>query len=107
MTDWGSMTWLADDNTHAGLGVSLARMTVNPGKTSPAHFHNNANEVIYVIAGRLSQRVGDTWLDAGPGDTMIIPKETIHQSRCIGDVAVEMMISYSTGRRHYDEVNKE
>lgn len=102
---WGTMDWLAEDATHPGADLSLARMTVMPGHTSPAHRHANANEVVHVLSGAMSERLGDNWLKAGPGDTVFIPAGTIHQTRCESAETVIMIIAYSAGTRVYEEVD--
>ena len=62
------MDWLVEDTTHPGADLSLARMTVYPNQTSPAHRHPNANEAIYVLSGQMSERLDDVWVSAGPGE---------------------------------------
>lgn len=103
--DWGTMDWLADDKTHADLGLSLARMTVAPGKTSPSHSHPNCNEVIHVLSGTIRERIDSEWQTASSGETLIIPSGTIHQTECIGQVPAILMIAYSDGMRIYKETD--
>lgn len=43
--------WLMEDRIEADAGLSLARMTVEPGKTSEAHRHSNCSEAIHVLSG--------------------------------------------------------
>ncbi len=105
--DWGTMEWLADANTAEGLGLSLARMTVLPSKTSPAHRHPNCNEVIHVLSGSIDQRLGDTWQTCQAGDTVTALTNTIHQTRCTSDTPAILMIAYSEDTRLYQEVSPE
>lgn len=99
------MEWLADDASHPGAGLSLARMTVLPGKTSPAHAHDNCNEVIHVLSGQMEERMGNEWVAAGTGDTLMIIAGTAHQTRCLGGHPVVMMLAYSSGQRNYKELD--
>ena len=103
--DWGTMEWLADGKADPGLGLSLARMIVQPGKTSPAHRHPNCNEVIHVLSGEMDERLNDTWVRCQTGDTISAKAGIIHQTRCVGDAPVVMMIAYSDDTRIYEEVN--
>lgn len=98
---WGEMIWLADDSSHAGLGLSLARMTVRAGHTSPEHSHPDCTEVIHVLEGRLSQQIDDNeyYLDAG--ETIVIPVSAVHSSTNAGDCDLVMMVAYSAGTRTY------
>lgn len=97
------MEWLADDKHQDGLGLSLARMSVLPGKTSPAHRHPNCNEVIHVLAGQIEERQNEDWHTCRAGETIIIPAGDIHQTRCVGEEAAILMIAYSAGTRIYEE----
>lgn len=98
------MEWLADGKTHAGLGLSLARMTVLPGKTSPAHRHPHCNEVIHVLSGSIDERRGDKWLPTQTGDTVIVTAGAIHQTRCTSQQEAILMIAYSADTRIYEDV---
>ncbi len=102
---WGSMTWLVEAASHPGADLSLARMTVEPGATSPAHRHANASEAIHVVSGRIEERVGTVWMAAGPGDTVFVPAGEVHQTRCVGNAPAVMIIAYSSGARDYEEVD--
>ena len=99
------MEWLADDKSEDGLGLSLARMTVLPGKTSPAHRHPNCNEVIHVLAGQIEERRNENWHTCHAGETIIIPAGNTHQTRCTGSDPAILMIAYSDGTRIYEDTN--
>lgn len=101
------MEWLVEDASHPGADLSLARMVVKPGQKSPAHCHSNANEAIHVLSGRMEERIGQKWIPARPGDTVYVPSGEVHQTRCIGDENVVMMIAYSAGQRAYQDMEDE
>lgn len=98
------MEWLADASTLEGLGLSLARMTVLPGQTSPAHRHPNCNEVIHILSGSIEERLGETWTICRMGDTITAPAGCIHQTRCTSADPAILMIAYSDDTRIYEEV---
>lgn len=102
---WGTMEWLVEDKTYPGADLSLARMTVLPGQTSPAHRHANSNEAIHLLSGKISERIGETWVAASTGDTVFVPAGLTHQTRCIGHETAVMMIAYSSGTRTYEEMD--
>ncbi len=97
-----TMDWLMDDSIAPGAGVSLARMTLAPDATSEAHRHPNCSEAIHLLSGRIRQRIGDVWHEMTAGDTVLIPQNTVHQSRAIGTDPAIMMIAYSAGTRLYE-----
>lgn len=49
-----------------GSSLSLTRMILTPEHSGEAHLHSNADEVIYIIKGRVEVRAGVEifWLDA-------------------------------------------
>ncbi len=97
---WGCMDWLMDDSVQPGAGLSLARMSVNPGQTSPAHRHPNCNEAIHLIEGVVDVRVDSAWTTL----TAFVPARSVHQVRNAAGRTAIMMIAYSAGARVYEEV---
>ncbi|MEM6412626.1 MAG: cupin domain-containing protein [Pseudomonadota bacterium] len=104
--DWGTMEWLVEDATHPGANMSFARMTVRPGKISPAHRHANSNEVIHVLSGQMEERLGETWKKAQAGDSVFVSKGTVHQTKCVGEEEVVMVVAYSEGQRAYENMEQ-
>lgn len=96
-----TMDWLMEDAIERGAGLSLARMTVDPGVTSQAHQHPNCTEAIHVLSGQVEQRQGAQWVELATGDTILIPAGAIHQTRNIGHETAVLMIAYSSGTRVY------
>jgi len=101
MADQVQMEWLMDDSITPGAGVSLARMTVAPGATSALHRHPNCTEAIHLVAGSIDQRIDDKWHPMNAGETVLVPRNSQHQTRCISDEPAVMMIAYSAGTRIY------
>ncbi|MGI9503376.1 MAG: cupin domain-containing protein [Geminicoccaceae bacterium] len=102
LADGVSMTWLMDDGIKPEAGLSLARMTVDPGITSEAHRHTNCTEAIHVLSGQIKQRSGDRWISLKSGETILIPVGAIHQTTNVGDDVAILMIAYSSGSRVYE-----
>ena len=101
-TDGVTMHWLMEDRIQADAGLSLARMTVEPGKTSEAHRHSNCTEAIHVLSGQIEQRCDDRWTELLSGETILIPVGSLHQTRNIGTVPAVMIVAYSSGARIYE-----
>ena len=78
---WGTMSWLVDDRSVPGIGLSVARMSVAPGATSPAHRHPNCHEVIHLIRGRIEQTAGDRLHRMAAGDTVVVAPGEVHKTR--------------------------
>jgi quercetin dioxygenase-like cupin family protein len=95
------MEWLADDRISPTTGLSLARMTVQAGATSPAHSHPDCTEVIHVLEGEIEQRIGDAVHRIATGATCVVPPGAIHASRAIGPGDAVLIVAYSSGTRTY------
>lgn len=44
----------------------------------PKHFHNSADEIQYIIAGKGTFWVGNEQREVGPGDLIVVPKGSAH-----------------------------
>jgi len=97
-----TMQWLMEDSIEENAGLSLARMTVDPGVTSEAHRHPNCSEAVHLLSGKVAQRSGDRWVELDAGDTLLIPARVFHQTRNIGAEAAVLMVAYSSGSRVYE-----
>lgn len=99
---WGAMEWLADDSISAGTGLSLARMTIRAGQTSPTHSHPDCTEIIHVLDGAIEARLGDTVTRLRPGQTCLVPPGTVHAATATGPGDAALIVAYSAGARTYD-----
>jgi quercetin dioxygenase-like cupin family protein len=59
--------------------VAFGQSTYTTGQTHENHYHENAEEVVYVVSGRGVQEVGDDRLEVGPGDICFIPRGVPHR----------------------------
>jgi quercetin dioxygenase-like cupin family protein len=99
---WGEMSWLVEDRSAPGVGLSVARMAVAPGATSPAHRHPNCHEIIHLISGSVEQTAGDQRYRMAAGDTVVVAPGQVHHTRNLsGREAAELLICYSAGTRIY------
>ena len=97
-----SMHWLMEDAIAPGAEVSLARMVVAPGVLTEAHAHPNCTETVHLLSGTIEQRSGERCTEMRAGDTALIPRRTVHQTRNVGPEPAEMIIAYSAGTRLYE-----
>lgn len=97
---WGYQVWMANRGL-TGSTLSLTRMIVTPGHSGEAHRHANADEVIYLIKGRVKVEVGAETFSLDATDALAIPGGLPHQIHNPGTQDAELIISYSTGDREY------
>jgi pimeloyl-ACP methyl ester carboxylesterase/mannose-6-phosphate isomerase-like protein (cupin superfamily) len=70
--------WVVGAQTGASL-IAFGQSTYPYGATHENHHHPNAEEVVMVVSGRGTQKIGDRSLDLGPGDMCFIPRATPHR----------------------------
>lgn len=97
---WGHQVWMANRGL-TGSTLSMTRMIVAPGKSGEAHRHPNADEVIYLIKGKVEVDVGAEKFSLDATDALAIPGGLPHQIHNSGLDDAEMIISYSAGEREY------
>ncbi|MGH9588759.1 MAG: cupin domain-containing protein [Terracidiphilus sp.] len=97
---WGHQVWMANRGL-TGSTLSMTRLIVTPGKSGEAHRHPNADEVIYLIKGKVEVDVGAETFSLDATDALAIPGGLPHQIHNPGLEEAEMIISYSTGEREY------
>ena len=98
----GTMSWLVEDQSAPGVGLSVARMAVAPGATSPAHRHPNCHEIIHLISGSVEQTAGGQRYRMATGDTVVVAPDQVHRTRNLSErETAELLICYSAGTRIY------
>jgi quercetin dioxygenase-like cupin family protein len=58
---------------------------------SPIHTHANEDEYSYVLSGRLTARIGDEVVEAGPGELVVKPRGIPHAFWNSGDEPVRFL----------------
>ena len=97
---WGSQAWLAT-RALTGSSLSLTRMILTKGQSGEPHRHANADEVIYLIKGRVQVEAGDEKFPMDATDALAIPGGLPHQIQNCGAEDAELIICYSSGDRAY------
>jgi len=99
-TDWGRLTWLASGKLGNSAAMTVGQCLIRPGKSNPRHSHPNCEEVLYVLAGRISHTVdGGREAELGPGDAVTVPPNLLHNARNIGSEDAVLAISFSSPDR--------
>ncbi len=94
--DWGVIKPLvATDNTD-DPAVSMMHVILLPGKGHDRHNHEDADEILYILAGE-----GDQMVDDGepfavrPGQTVFIPKGAFHSTLNTGYEPMVILAIYA------------
>jgi quercetin dioxygenase-like cupin family protein len=59
---------------HLAMGIEA----VDPGSRIPVHVHPDAEEILFIYAGRGRARVGDEEVEVGPETAVFVPRGTPH-----------------------------
>jgi quercetin dioxygenase-like cupin family protein len=97
---WGSLSWMANLSL-SGSSVTVGRLILHPGLSDALHSHPNADEVIFLLRGKVEVRMGGADVELRAGDALSIPLKLVHRIKNIGDDEAEMTLSYSSGIRKY------
>lgn len=96
---WGRLEWMVSDANGNSDTLTVGKCVIHPGQNNPVHHHPNCDEVLHVLRGRILHRVGDEYVEMGPGDTVSIPVGAVHNARNIGQEDCELLICFDTARR--------
>ena len=98
---WGSLNWLASAQIGNATGVTVGRVTIQPGQSNPQHSHTTCEEVLYLLRGRLRHSIGEEEVILESGDTLTVPAFVTHHATNIGDEDADMTVAYSSGERDF------
>lgn len=105
VTDWGWLTWAVSGEVGNCQTMTLGRVCISAGRANPRHRHDNCDELLYLLSGRLDHHADDVGtLPMGPGDVIVIPAGVAHNARCTSDDDAEMIVVYSSAQRHFQPV---
>lgn len=104
--EWGEITWLDGDDRTAGTGLTVGRVTFNPGGANATHRHPNCEESLYVLSGSLDHAIGDERTILEPRDLLHIPAGEPHKATNVSDEDEAVaMIAYDTADRRVEFVD--
>ncbi|ORA11058.1 cupin domain-containing protein [Mycobacterium asiaticum] len=102
-SDLGSIHRLTADNFPILTGLSIKRLLLNPGAMRTPHWHANANELTYCVAGSALVSVLDTGsrfasFVVNAGDMFHIDSGSLHHIENIGTEAAEFIVTFRNER---------
>lgn len=86
--------------------VSVVRQRQSPGGFNPAHSQNH-EEVMVQLIGSVTVSSGDERIELHPGDTIIIPAQTLHRVDNTSTEDAEWLIVSKAGVRFFRETGEE
>src|SRR5262245_32680981 len=98
--DHGARTQVTAEEFPILERMALARLTLEPGCFREPHWHANANELGYCVAGELLVTIfGDgnahAMFTISAGQMFFVPSGALHALENVGDGQVEAIIAFS------------
>jgi oxalate decarboxylase len=102
-SDLGSIRRLTADNFPILKGMSIKRLLLNPGAMRTPHWHANANELTYCVAGTALVSMLDTGSQFSSfvvraGDMFHVDSGSLHHIENIGPDVAEFIIAFRSER---------
>lgn len=69
----------------SGGALTLVEVTCPPGYQAPLHVHHREDEAFWILEGRATLQIGDSRIEAGPGDYAFGPRDVPHRFDVGGD----------------------
>ncbi len=95
----GGLTWYASRALGNSNAMTVGCAALPPGGASPRHYHPNCEEILHVLRGEIIHTMGDEEAAMGPGDTVTIPANLVHNARNTGDAEAVLIICFSSADR--------
>src|ERR1700744_474350 len=76
---WGNLAVLKLTGEQTNGGLTVVELTIGPGRMVPLHVHHREEETFLVTAGQLTFEIGETVVEAGPGDLVVGPRDVPHR----------------------------
>ena len=96
---WGNVRWLFHGRLASDAEMTFGIVTLNPGEAMPAHAHDNCEELMYLIRGKLSYEVRGETHPIGPATLLRVPRGSEHLIENRGDEKAVLIAYYSAGVR--------
>ncbi len=71
--------------------IALGYVSVDSGECTDTGFHDDEEEIYVILRGRARLEIGDEETEAGPGDTVYVPRNNRHRMTCISDEKLEYL----------------
>ena len=85
-------------NEQTGGNVMAFEETTPAGTETPLHLHHDSDEVMFVLSGQFSFKVGDQFGTGGPGSCVFMPRSVPHAWKNSGNEAGRALFMYTPGK---------
>jgi quercetin dioxygenase-like cupin family protein len=95
-------------NEQTGESVMAFEEVAPAGTETPLHLHHDSDEVMYVLSGEFTFKIGDQVKVGGPGTCVFMPREIPHAWKNSGAEAGRAFFMYTPGTagRVFEEMRR-
>lgn len=72
--EWGTLSWLANEQTTGSTRLSAAKVVIRSAKRNPRHAHDDSDEILYLIEGTLEHSIGGSSLRSPRATRWLFPR---------------------------------
>jgi quercetin dioxygenase-like cupin family protein len=76
---WGNLAVLRLTGEDTNGGLTVVELTMGAERMTPRHVHHREEETFHVLEGALTFHIGDSVVQAGPGDIVVGPRDVPHR----------------------------
>jgi mannose-6-phosphate isomerase-like protein (cupin superfamily) len=84
-------------NEQTGESVMAFEEVAPAGTETPLHLHHHSDEVMFVVSGEFSFKIGDEFSTGGPGTCAFMPRDIPHAWKNSGSEAGRAFFMYTPG----------
>jgi quercetin dioxygenase-like cupin family protein len=96
----GEINWLTSRKTNGARELTFGHTVIDIGKCNPLHRHPNCEEVLYVLSGEIEHYIEGTPRERMvAGDTILVPRNLIHQAVNVGEGLANLLVAFSSAER--------
>ena len=89
------------DGDETRQSYSISEWWLEPNTKGPGAHSHPEDDIFYVLAGIMSVRVGDEWIDAQPGTFVLVPGGVVHDFENRGGVRAGVLNFFSGPFEHH------
>lgn len=83
------------ETTVGGFNLTDVHADANGGV--PPHIHRREDEAFYILEGNFKFLIGEKTVMAGPGDTVVGPRDITHAWECVSSEGGRLLIFFTPG----------
>ena len=102
--DGSEITEIIHPELHNNKAQSLAQARVRPGQITQAHYHQQTEEIYFLLGGQGRMRLDNQQFDLRSGEAIVIKPGQIHQIENTGTVDLLFLCCCSPAYSHDDTI---